>query len=144
MFRITKVYVSCYVNNPPVSFFREAFIKAAVTGFHVEDGDMKTLSTDNGKAGIGISQNQNRIRSHFHHKLIRFSYDIANSFTQVLTHRIQVVVRFTKTEVFKKHLIQGVIIILTGMYKYLVKVLVTTLNGGRQADNLRTGAYDSH
>ena len=30
------------------------------------------------------------------------------------------------------------------MYQYLIEILVTTFDGGRQADNLRTGAYDSH
>ena len=58
MLRVSEVNVGDYINYSAVSFLREALILAAVSGFHMEDGNMKSFCRNSRKAGVGISEDE--------------------------------------------------------------------------------------
>ena len=56
----------------------------------------------------------------------------------------QIKVRRTETEIVKKHLIERIVIILTGVDQNLLKIPVAAFYGGGQPDDLRPRADDRH
>ena len=62
MFGVNQVIVSDVINDAPVGFFGHIFIKTAVSGLHVENGNMQALSHVGSKTGIGITQYKEGIR----------------------------------------------------------------------------------
>ena len=110
----------------------------------MENGDVEALGGNDAEAGIGVPQHQNGVGLRLDHEGIALGDDIADGLSQVLSHGVQIVVRRTKSQVVKKHLIQRVVVVLPGVDKDLVKIPVTALDGGRQADDLRPRANDGH
>ena len=105
---------------------------------------MQALRSDHRKAGVRIAKHQDRIRFHLDHQLIRLGYDIADRFPQVFPYGIQIIIRSTKAQIIKKHLVQCIIVILTGMHQDLIEISIATLYHGSQPDNFRTGTDYSH
>ena len=110
----------------------------------MKDRDVQSLCTDYGQAGVGVAQNQHRIRLYLHHQLIGALDDVPDCCAEVVTHGIQIIVRRPETEIVKKHLIEGIVIVLTGVYEDLLEVPVTAFDCGRQPDDLRPRADDGH
>ena len=52
--RIGHVNIGDDIYNAAVCFLRQALVLAAVACFHMEDGDMQALGTDNGIAAISL------------------------------------------------------------------------------------------
>ena len=93
MLRVTQVNIGDNVHDPAVGLLGQALILTAVAGFHMEDGNMQPLGTNDGQAGIGVTQHQNRIGLNFYHQLIGFCNDVAHGLAQVLAHGIHVHIR---------------------------------------------------
>ena len=49
------------IDNSAISFLRKTFVLTAITGFHVKDRDMESLSANDRKATIGITKNKDTI-----------------------------------------------------------------------------------
>ncbi len=103
------------VHNAAVRLLRQALVKAAVPGLHVEDRNVQPLGGDDGQAGIGIAQNQQGIGLLFHHQGVGLGNNVADGFTQVLADGIQIEIRRTQAQILKEHLIQVIIIVLAGV-----------------------------
>lgn len=132
------------VYNAAVRLFRQAFVKTAVARLHMKDGDVQALCADGRKAAVGVAQNQQRVRLFLHHQGIAFGNDVANGLAKVGAHGIQVIIRRAQAKVFKKNLVQRVIVVLARVHQKLVKVYVALFNHGRKADNLRPCAHNGH
>ena len=115
MLGIAHVHIGNVVHNAAVGFLRQALVKAAVAGFHVEDGNVQPLGRNGGKAAVGIAQNQQGIGLLFHHQGVGLGNNVADGFTQVLADGIQIEIWRTQAQVLKEYLIQVIIIVLAGV-----------------------------
>lgn len=75
---VSQVYVGDDVHNPAVGLLRQAFVLAAVSRLHMENGDVEPLGGDGGEAGIRIPQNQEGVRLQLRHQLVGTVDDIPN------------------------------------------------------------------
>ena len=105
---------------------------------------MQPLGANHGKAGVCIAQDQHGVRLFPHHQLVGAFHDISDGSSQVIACGIQIIVRRPETEIVKKHLIEGVVVVLTCVNQNLFKVPVAALYGGGQPDDLRPRADDRH
>ena len=144
MLRIAEIDVADDVHDAAVRLLRQALILAAVSCLHMENRNVQALGTDHGKAGIGVAQNQHCVRPDLHHQLVGFLNDIPNRGSEIIAYGIQIIVRRPETEIVKKHLIEGVVVVLTCVDQNLLKVPVAALYGGGQPDDLRPRADDRH
>ena len=139
---IGHVHIGDDVYDSPIGFLRQAFVLAAVAGFHVEDGDVQTLGADHAKTRVRIPQHQHGVRLHLHHELVALGNDVAHGLAQVVAYSFHVHVGIGQFQVFEEHAVQVIVVVLAGMCQEAVKVLAALVNHGRQADDLRAGAHN--
>ena len=142
MLAIGHVHIADDINDATVGLFRQAFILAAVTSLHVEDGDMQTFCADNTQTAIRISKNQDGIRLDFHHQLIALGDDIAHGLPQVFPHGIHIHIGILKLKVFKEYSVKVIVIILTSMGQKTVEILTAFIDNSSKANNLRPRTYN--
>ena len=76
--RITEIDVADDVHNTAVRLLRQALVLASVTRFHMENRNVQPFGADHRKAGVGVTQDQHRIRPDPHHQLVGLLDDISN------------------------------------------------------------------
>ena len=140
---VADVYIADDVHDAAVGLFGQTLVEAAVTGLHVEDGDVQTLGTDDRQAGVGITQHQHGIRLSLHHQLVALVDDVAHRSAQVIPHGIQIHFGVGQLQVLEEDSVQVVVVVLARVCQYHVKIFSTFIDYGRQADNLRTRAHDN-
>ena len=141
---VAEVHIGGHIHNAAVRLLRQALVKAAVPGLHVEDRNVQPLGGDDGQAGIGIAQHQHGVRLDLLHEGVALGNDRADRLAEVCPGGVQVVVRRAEAQVLKEHLVQLVIVILAGVDENLLKIAVAALYGGGQANDLRPRAEDRH
>ena len=109
----------------------------------MEDWDVKTFRTDHGQAGVGVTENKNRVRLDFHHQLVGLCNDIAHGFAEVCTDCVEIHLRIGKFQVLEEHAVEVVVVVLTSMGEDDVEILTAFGDHGRLADDFRTGANDN-
>ena len=139
---ISHVHIGNDVYDAAVGFLGQTLVLAAVAGFHVEDGNVQSLSPDDAQAAVGVAQYQNGVRLDGNHQLVAFSDDIAHGLAQVCTHGIHVDLRVCQLKVVEEHTVQVVVIVLTGMRQDHVKIFPGFVDDSRQTDDLRAGTHD--
>ena len=140
--RIAQVHVGNNVHDAAVGLLRKALVLAAVAGFHVEDGDVQPLGSNDTEAGVGVPQHQHGIGLQFHHQVVAFGDDVAHGLAQGVPHRVQVDVRVVQFQVMEEHTVEVVVVVLAGVGQEGVKILPALGDDRGQADNLRPGAHD--
>ena len=141
---VAEVHIGGHIHNAAVRLLRQALVKAAVPGLHVEDRNVQPLGGDDGQAGIGIAQHQHGVRLDLLHEGVALGNDRADRLAEVCPGGIQIIVRGTKPQILKEHLIQLVVVVLPGVDENLMEIAVTALYGGGQTDDLRPRAEDRH
>ena len=141
---VAKVHVGGHIHNAAVRLLRQAFVKAAVPGLHVEDRNVQPFGGDDGQAGVGIPQHQHGVRLDLLHESVAFGDNRADRLAEVCTGGVQVIVRCTKPQILKEHLIQLVVVILPRVDENLLEIAVAALDGSRKTDDLRPRAEDRH
>ena len=140
--RVAQVHVGDNVHDAAVGLLRQALVLAAVAGFHVEDGDVQPLSSNDTEAGVGVPQHQHGIGLQFHHQVVAFGDDVAHGLAQGVPHRVQVDVRVVQFQVMEEHTVEVVVVVLAGVGQEGVKILPALGDDRGQADDLRPGAHD--
>ena len=112
---VSHVHIRNDIHDAAVGFFGQALILAAVTGFHMENGNVQALGTDHGKAAVGIAQHQHGIGLNGGHQLVAFGNNIAHGFAQICAHGVHIHLGVCQLQVMEKHTVQVVIIILAGV-----------------------------
>ena len=105
---------------------------------------LQSLGRNNTEAGIGISQDNNCIGFYCTHQLIGFGDNISHCLTKVFSYNTQIMIWLSQAKIIKENLIQLVIIILTCMYKNVVKILVGFFYYCGHLNDFRTSAYNRH
>ena len=141
---VAEVYIGGHVYNAAVRFLRQALVKASVSGLHVENRNVQPLGGDDGQAGIGIAQHQHGVRPDLLHEGVALGNDRADRLAEVRPDGIQVIVRGTKPQILKEHLVQLVVVILPGVDENLMEIAVAALYGGGQTNDLRPRAENRH
>ena len=115
MFGVGEVDIGDVVYNLTVNLLGDILIKTTVAGLHMEDRDLEPLGRDGCQRGVGITKDQEGIGFLFYEYLIRFGDDISHRLTQVSSYTFKIMVRRTQSKIFEEHLVQGVVVVLTGM-----------------------------
>lgn len=144
MLGVGEIDVRDDVHDAAVRLLGQAFVLAAVPRLHVKNRNMQTLRADHGKAGIGVAQNEHRVRPEPRHQFIRSVDNVPDRRAEIVARGVQIIVRRAETEIVKKHLIERVVIVLPGVHKNLFKIPVTAFDRGGQPDDLRPCADDRH
>ena len=70
MLRVAQVYIGDNIDDTAVGFLGQTFILAAVAGFHMEDGDMEAFGCDGAQAGVGVAEDEQRVRLYGGHQFV--------------------------------------------------------------------------
>ena len=141
---VAEIHIGGHVHNAAVRFLRQALVKAAIPGLHVENRNVQPLGSDDGQAGVGIAQHQHGVRPDLLHEGVALGNDRTDGLAEIRSGGIQVIVRRTKPQILKEHLVQLVVVILPGVNENLMEIAVAALYGGGQTDDLRPRAEDRH
>ena len=139
---VCQVDVGDHVDDAAVGLLGQALVLAAVTGLHVEDGDVEPLGRDGGQAAVGVTQDEEGIRPRLHHQLIGGRDDVAHGLAEVRAHGVQVDVRVVKRQVAEEDAVERVVVVLPGVRQKAVEVAAALLDDLGQADDLGAGAND--
>lgn len=135
---VCHINVGDYIHDTTVGLFGEAFVFAAVACFHVENGNMETLGTDNAEAAVGVSKYENSVRFGLDHEFVALGDDIAHGLTKVRPYCIHINLRIRKFEIFEEDTVEIVVVVLTRVGKYYVEVLATFVDYRSETYNLGT------
>ena len=142
MLRVAEVYVGDDVDDAAVCLLGEAFVLAAVAGFHVEDGDVEALGGDGRQARVRVAQNEERVGLRGDHELVRAVDDVADGGAEVIAHGVHVHLGVFEFQVLEEHAVEVVVVVLPGMCQNDVEVLPALVDGRRQTDYLRPRPHD--
>ena len=142
MLWICKVHIWDNIYDATVGLFWEAFVLTTITCLHVEDRDVKTLSTNNTQTTVCITQNENCIRPSSYHKHIWCIYNVTASSTKVITYSIHINLRILQIEILKKNTIKVIVIILAGVSQNNIKISTCLVDDGCETDNLWACTYN--
>ena len=142
MLGVGEIDIGDDIDNPPVRLLRQALVLTAVTGLHVEDGNVQSLRTNDAKAGVRVTQHQNSIGFDSHHQLVALGDDIAHRLTQVRAHGIHIHLGSGELQVLEEHAVQVIIVVLARVRQDRVEVGAALVDNRRQPDDFRAGADD--
>ena len=140
--RVAQVHVGNNVHDAAIGLLGQALVLAAVAGFHVEDGDMQPLGSDDAEAGVGVPQHQHGVGLQFRHQVVAFGDDVAHGLAQGVPHRGQVDVRVIQLQVVEEHAVEVVVVVLAGVGQQGIEILPALGDDCGQADDLRPGTHD--
>ena len=143
VFAIGHIHVGDDIDDAPVGFFGEAFVFAAVAGFHVEDGDMEAFGADDAEAAVGITEDKHGVGLDGDHQLIAFIDDIAHGGAEVFADGVEIDVGVGELEVFEEDAVQIIVVVLAGMGQQAVEILPAFVDDGGQSDDLGPGSHNN-
>ena len=129
------------VYDAAVGLFGEAFVFAAVAGFHVEDWNMQTLCANNREAGVGITQDQHCIWLNLNHQLVGLVDDITHRLAKVGADCVHIDFRVGEFEVFEENSVKVIIVVLACVSEDGVEVLAALVDDCRKAYDFRPRAH---
>lgn len=134
MLGVRHIHIGDDVHDTAIGFFRQTLVLAAVARFHMKDGDVQPLCTDNAQAAVGIAQNQHSIWLDGSHQLIALRNNVAHCLAQIRTHGVHVYFRVSQLQIMKEHAVQIVVVVLTGMRQYHIEILASFVDDSRQGE----------
>ena len=123
VFAVRHVDIADDVDDAAVGFFGQTFVLAAVAGFHVEDGNVQTLGTDDTEAGVGVAKNQYAVGLGLGEEFVGAIDDIATGGSEVIAYSIHIYFGFGELEVAEEDAVQVVVVVLAGVGENDVEVL---------------------
>ena len=139
---VCQINVRDDIHDTAVGLLRQAFILTAVACFHMEDGNMQALGGDRRQAGVGVPQNEERVRLDRVHQLIGAVDDVANGSAQVVPYCVHVHFGIGELQIVKEHAVQGIIVVLPRVGEDTVKIAAAFMDHGGQPNDLRARAHD--
>ena len=130
------------IDNAAVGLFGEALVFTAVAGFHVEDGDVQALGTDDAQARVGVAEHEHGVGLRGGHQFVRGVDDVAAGGTKVVADGVHIDVGVGQAEVFEEHAVEVVVVVLSGMGQDNIEVAAGLVDDGGQADDFGACAHD--
>ena len=140
---VSHVHVGDDIHDAAVRFFGQALVLAAVAGFHVENGNVQPLGTDDRQAAVGIAQHQHGVGPDGGHQLVALGNDVAHRLAQIRAHGVHVDLGIGQLQVMEEHTVQIVVVVLPGVGQDDVKIFARLVDDGGQPDNFRPRADDN-
>ena len=103
IFAVSQIHVRNDIHDSPVRFLRQALVFAAVSRFHMENGNMKPFRRYGGQTAVGIPQNQQGVRTNASHQLIGSVDNIPYGSAQIIPHGIQIHFRIVQLQIAEKN-----------------------------------------
>ncbi|MNE15699.1 hypothetical protein D3C80_1086180 [compost metagenome] len=128
------VDIAKVIEHLAIQFFRDALIKAAVAGFHVEHRNLAALGGNDGQAGVGIAVEQKRIRLFGLKYFIRLGNHFGDGLGCGIACSTQEVIRLANFKVIEKNLIQFEVVVLTRVNQYMINLLIKLGNNAAHLD----------
>jgi len=129
------------VDDSAVGFLWEAFVLAAVAGFHVEDRDVEALGSDHAEAGVGVAEDEDCVGPGGDEELVGAVDDVADGGAEVIADGVHVDLGSLELEVTEEDAVEIVVVVLTGVGEDYVEVLAALVDHSREADDLRACAH---
>jgi hypothetical protein len=128
------------IDDASIDLLGHALIEAAIPSLHMEDGDFSSLRRDDGKATVGVAEDQQCIGPNGLEHSIHRNDNVANRLSSARAGTVQECIWLPDIEVAKKNLVELVIVILPGVNQHVVAVFIQARDDARQANNLRPRA----
>ena len=138
MLGVSEVNVRDDIDDSSVGFLGQAFVLAAVSRFHMEDGNVQTLRTDNRQAGVCISKNKDSIGLRLNHQLVAGGDNISHSLAEIFPDGVQINLGLVKIEIAEEYSVEIIIVVLTCVRKNGIKVFAAFFDDFRKSYNFRT------
>ena len=135
--------VTCVVNDATVHLLRHAVVVAAVSGFHVIDGDTEPLGDDGHKGAVCVAQDENAIRPLVKEGPFAGPNDVGDLLAERIAVHTKEAIRTTHPELFEKNVAEPRVVVLAGVDEDMVGLLVQPRDDAGEADDLRSGSDKS-
>ena len=135
---VADVDIGDDVYDTAVGLLGQAFVPAAVAGFHVEDGDVEAFGSNDAEAAVGVAQDEDGIGLDLYHELVALVYDVAHGGAKVVTYGIEIYLWICKFKITEEYAVEVVVVVLTCVCKDTIKVLAAFVDYGCKTDDLRT------
>ena len=122
MLAVRHIHIGYDIDDAAVGLLGQAFVLAAVPGFHMEDRNVKALCRNSRKTGVGIAENKERIGGYTAHELVRAVDDIANGRTEIVAYRVHIDLGVGKFQIPEEHPVEVIVIVLPCVGQHGVKV----------------------
>ena len=142
MLAVGHVDIADDIDDAAIGLLWETFVLAAVTGFHVENWDVKALGTDHAEAAVGITKNEYCIGLGLHEELVGAVDDVAAGSAQVITYCIHIYFGSLELQVLEEDAIEVVVVVLTSVGQNDIEILAAFVDNCCKTDNLGTCADD--
>ena len=129
------------IYDAAVGLFGEAFVFAAVAGFHVEDGDVEAFGSDDAQATVGVAQDEDGIGFGLDHQFVGFVDDVAHCGSEVFAYGFHIDVGVCEFEVAEEDAVEVVVVVLACVGEDGVEVLAAFVDDCRKAYDFRPRAH---
>ncbi len=136
MLRIGHIHVGDDINDTAVGLLGQALVLAAVAGLHVENGNVKSLGSDNAEAAVGVAKDQYTVGLGLGKELVGAVDDIAASSAKVVTDSIHIDLGLCELQILEEDTVEVVIVVLACVGENHVKVLAALVDDGGETDDL--------
>ena len=136
MLRIGHIHVGDDINDTAVGLLGQALVLAAVAGLHVENGNVKSLGSDNAEAAVGVAKDQYTVGLGLGKELVGAVDDIAASSAKVVTDSIHIDLGLCELQILEEDTVEVVIVVLARVGENHVKVLAALVDDGGETDDL--------
>ena len=144
--RIAQIDVADVIHDLAVRLFRNALVKTTVSRLHVEYGNVALLRRNRAQTAIRIAKYQKRLGFRLFKNGIDSLKNLAGRHSGVSAGGIQEVIGFPEPEILEEHLVQLIVVILSGMHQNMLdsRTRIQLLHHARQPDNLRPRTHNRH
>ena len=140
MLGIAEVDVGDDVDNTPVCLFRQTFVFAAVSGFHMEDRNVQPFRRNGRQTRVGITENEQCVGLDVDHELVGAVDDIANCSAEIIADGIHIYFGIGQFKIFEEYAVEIVVVVLSGVGEDYVEVLTAFVDGRGEPDYFGTCA----
>lgn len=134
--RVGHIHVGDDINNTAVGLLGQALVLAAVAGLHVENGNVKSLGSDNAEAAVGVTKDQYTVGLGLGEELVGAVDNIAASSAKIVTDSIHIDLGLGELQILEEDTVEVVVVVLACVGENHVKVLATFVDDGGETDDL--------
>ena len=134
--RVGHIHVGDDIDDTAVGLLGQALVLAAVAGLHVENGNVKSLGSDNAEAAVGVAKDQYAIGLGLGEEFIGAVDDVAAGSAKVVTDSIHIDLGLVELQILEENTVEVVIVILARVGENHVEVLAALVDDGGETDDL--------
>lgn len=134
--RIGHIHVGDDIDDTAVGLLGQTLVLAAVASLHVEDGNVKSLGSDNAETAVGVAKDQYAVGLGLGEELVRAVDDVAAGSAKVVTDSIHIDLGLCELQILEEDTVEVVIVVLARVGENNIKVLAALVDNGGETDDL--------